>query len=101
MRLVALLLLLLANVNVVAVGVERVLLPITVLDVPGAHGSLWRSELWAHVYATGVVILPLRIADYQPVPVGTQLVPVFLRHRDRKSTRLNSVTVKSRMPSSA
>lgn len=79
MRTSALLVSLVLTVSLPASDFERVLLPVTVFDVPGAHGSLWRSELWAHIRVGGVVILPIRIADAQPFRAGSHSVPVFLR----------------------
>jgi len=57
---------------------ERVLLPITVLDVPGVNGSIWRSEAWVHLREGGVSILPLRIADSNPLPAGSDVLGIFL-----------------------
>ncbi|MGN6185971.1 MAG: hypothetical protein ACTHQM_20240 [Thermoanaerobaculia bacterium] len=69
---------LLATLAAHAQEFERVLIPVAVLDVRGAHDSVWRSELWAHLRADGVTILPLRIADAQPLRAGSQTVPIFL-----------------------
>lgn len=80
MRRCAFLLLLMVAAHLSASDFERVLLPITVLQIPGAHGSSWQSDLWAHVRVDGVVIRPLRIAHVTPLRAGTQTVPVFL-HR--------------------
>lgn len=58
---------------------ERVLLPVAVLDVPGANGSVWRSELWANVREAGVVVRPLLVADLDELPVDTTSLPIALR----------------------
>jgi len=79
-------------IQAAAADMERVLLPITVLDVPGAHGSVWRSEFWAHIRVPGVVILPLRISDAQPLPAGSQTVPIFLHDANETPGQFIQVT---------
>ncbi|MDQ3281816.1 MAG: hypothetical protein M3Q69_10415 [Acidobacteriota bacterium] len=56
----------------------RVLIPIATETLPGAHGSLWASELWLHADSdTGAVILPLSIADLNPFRHVTVRLPIF------------------------
>jgi len=66
------------NARAADTAYERVLLPVTVLDVPGVNGSVWRSEAWVHLHQGGVSILGLRIADANPLPVGSNRLGIFL-----------------------
>lgn len=58
---------------------ERVLLPVSVSDVPGAFGSQWTSELWVHVSGEdGAIIEPLRLTHLQPIR-GTMRLHIWYR----------------------
>lgn len=57
---------------------ERVLVPISISNVPGGYGSLWSTELWYRNNGTvPVAIFPLRIADDVPTVGRTTFLEVF------------------------
>jgi hypothetical protein len=78
MRRLTLTALLLSALQLHAFEAERVLLPISVREVPGAYGSLWTSEVWVDIRASGVSIVPLRITDTNPQFPGSQELAVVL-----------------------
>jgi hypothetical protein len=56
---------------------ERVLVPISVGNVPGAFGSLWSTELWYRNNSDKpVAIFPLAVADPVPTIKRTEPLPV-------------------------
>jgi hypothetical protein len=56
---------------------ERVLVPISVGQVPGAYGSIWSTELWyRNNSARPVAIFPLAVSDYVPTIGRTEFLPV-------------------------
>ena len=57
---------------------ERVLLPVSVSQVPGAFGTLWSTELWYRNNSTlPVVVTPLAMSDHVPTMNRTELLRVF------------------------
>ncbi|MBV8519128.1 MAG: hypothetical protein JO197_17165 [Acidobacteria bacterium] len=84
--------LLLIAVRLHAIEFERVLLPITVLDVPGAYGSLWRSEAWADIRESGVTILLVRQTHANPQPPGSQQLSIFFNGPGQEPGQFLQVT---------
>jgi len=57
---------------------ERVLLPVTVRNVPGTFGTVWSTELWYRNNSNRpVAVGPLAMGDYVPTMNRTVLLPVF------------------------
>ena len=57
---------------------ERVLVPVTVRNVPGAFGTLWSTELWYRNNSTRpVIVFPLATSDYVPTMNRTVPLPIF------------------------
>ena len=56
---------------------ERVLVPISTSNVPGAYGSLWSTELWYRNNSTKPVqVFPLAVADAVPTIGVTTRLPI-------------------------
>lgn len=56
---------------------ERVLVPISVVDVPGAYGTLWSTELWYRNHSNKpVAVFPLAVTDTVPTIGRTTRLPI-------------------------
>lgn len=56
---------------------ERLLVPISVSEVPGAYGSVWSTELWyRNNSSVPVAVFPLEISDAVPTTKLTELLRV-------------------------
>lgn len=56
---------------------ERVLVPISVGRVPGAHGTLWSTELWYRNDGdVPVAMFPLAISDFVPTIGRSEFLPI-------------------------
>lgn len=61
-------------------GYERVLLPVSTYFAPGAHGTLWSTELWFRNNSGRPAQIFPTIVSHWSAPVGTtDTVPVFKR----------------------
>lgn len=57
---------------------ERLLLPVSVRNVPGAFGTVWSTELWYRNNSNRpVAVVPLAMSDYVPTMNRTVLLPVI------------------------
>jgi hypothetical protein len=57
--------------------VERILVPLSVVDSQGAYGSVWETELWCRNNSDhAITIGPLAIADSVMLPHVTQLLRI-------------------------
>jgi hypothetical protein len=92
MRRLMLTALLLIAVRLHGLETERVLLPIAVQDVPGAYGSVWTSEVWADIRASGVTILLVRQPHANPQPPGSQQLSLFLSEAGSEPGQFLAVT---------
>jgi len=56
---------------------ERVLVPVSVVDVPGAYGTLWSTELWYRNNSNKpVAVFPLAVSDTVPTIGRTTRLPI-------------------------
>jgi hypothetical protein len=56
---------------------ERLLVPISVHDAPGAYGTLWATELWCRNNSTHTVgIFPLALSDFALAPRWTEVLRI-------------------------
>ena len=59
---------------------ERILVPISVISIPGAYGSYWSTELWYRNNSTyPVAVVPLTVADHVPTIGRTERLPIEIR----------------------
>jgi len=58
---------------------ERILLPIAIVDTPGAYGSLWRTELWCRNDGDEPArVVPIAQSEFAFAPHSDSQLPIFL-----------------------
>src|SRR5215212_5845597 len=57
---------------------ERILLPVTVFNSPGAYGTVWNTEIWAHNDAdVASAVFPITTSHAALSPHSDLPIPVF------------------------